>query len=147
MRVFCQNGSYSYAYCFLASEHFANCLKVSAVSVLNSIQAYATVVYTQKVYNGSGGPKASSPVTPLSGRTFGTWTFLSCIIRFYAAYNISNPQIYQIAFWSYAIAFAHFNSEWLVFRTTSWGKGLAGPVFVSTATLLWMWSQWDFYTN
>jgi hypothetical protein len=120
---------------------------VSVVSVLNSIQAYSTLVYTQQVYTGTKNSKAGSPVTPLSGRTFGTWTLVSAVIRFFAAYHISNPQIYQLAFWSYAIAFAHFNMEWFVFKTTTWGKGLAGPVVVSTGTLLWMLLQWDYYVN
>jgi len=29
-------------------------------------------------------------------------------------------------------------SEWLVFRSTSWGKGLAGPVVVANLSLGWM---------
>jgi Erg28 like protein len=120
---------------------------VSLVSVLNSIQAYSTLVYTQQVYTGSKASKTGSPATPLSSRTFGTWTVLSAVVRFYAAYHISNPQIYQLAFWTYAIAFVHFNLEWFVFKTASWGKGLGGPVVVSTGTLLWMLSQWDYYVN
>lgn len=123
------------------------------------MQAYSTLHYTQRVYLGpptrksnkpsvSKNPEApNSPVTPLSARTFGTWTFLSSVIRLYAAYYIDQPQIYQLAFCTYTIAFFHFMSEWQVFGTARWGKGLAGPVFVSTGSLLWMYLQWGYYVK
>jgi len=124
--------------------------QVSIVSVANSMQAYATLAYTQKVYLGPKSPgktpsTSNSPVTPLSARTFGTWTLLSSVIRLYAAYHISNPQMYQTAFWTYAIAFLHFNAEWLYFGTARLGPGLAGPLCVSTGSLTWMWLQWGYY--
>jgi hypothetical protein len=121
--------------------------QVSAVSVANSIQAYVSLGPTQKVYTGPTSDSKSSPVTPLSARTFGTWTLLSSVIRLYAAYNIENKQIFEMAFWSYAIAFGHFFSEWLIFGSTRMGKGLAGPAVVSTATLAWMITQRDFYVK
>lgn len=83
----------------------------------------------------------------LSARTFGTWTFLSAVVRLYAAYNITDPLIYQLAVWTYGIAFGHFVTEWLVFGTAKWGAGLAGPVFVSTGTLAWMVTQWGWYVR
>ena len=53
--------------------------------------------------------------------------------------------IYQLAMWTYLIAWVHFVSEWLVYRSASWGSGLAGPVGVSTGSLVWMWMQWGWY--
>ncbi|KAI9678317.1 MAG: ergosterol biosynthesis protein [Caeruleum heppii] len=117
-------------------------LLVSLVSVLNSAQAYSTLHFTQRVYSST-----PSPVTRLSARTFGTWTLVSSIVRLYAAYSIDNPQIYQLALWTYAVAFSHFVSEWQVFGTTRWGKGLAGPIFVSTGSLVWMLMQWGYYVD
>ncbi|KAI9839298.1 MAG: hypothetical protein M1819_003293 [Sarea resinae] len=122
-------------------------LLISAVSVANSVQCYSTLHYTQQVYAGSSSTANKSPVTPLSGRTFGTWTFLSSIIRLWAAYHITNPQLYQIALCTYAIALFHFASEWLVFGTARWGRGLAGPAIVSTTSLCWMLMQWDYYVK
>lgn len=134
-----------------------NDMKVSVISIANSIQAYSTLHYTQRVYNGSlkssnsktAPPSLSqtSPVTPLSARTFGTWTFLSSVIRLYAAYHVHNKQVYELAFWTYGIAFAHFMSEWWVFGSARWGAGIAGPSFVSTGSLVWMWVQWGFYVR
>lgn len=99
-------------------------------------------------------------MTGLSARTFGTWTILASIIRLYAAAHIHNPayvtaticetrntntRIYQLAFSSYALAGFHFISEWLVFGTAKLGKGLAGPLVVSSVTMAWMLTQWNYY--
>lgn len=84
-------------------------------------------------------------MTALPSRIFGVYTLVSSVIRLYAAYNIDNPQVYQLAICTYAIAWAHFMSEWLVFKTVAWGRAIAGPVFISTGSLLWMFMQWDFY--
>ncbi|KAF3043781.1 ergosterol biosynthesis protein [Didymella heteroderae] len=78
-------------------------LFVSLVSTLNSIQAYSTLAYTSRVYNPTPlDPPARKPdhVTWLSSRTFGTWTFLTSVIRFYAAYHINEPAFYQLAIWT-----------------------------------------------
>ncbi|KAK0261993.1 ergosterol biosynthesis protein [Friedmanniomyces endolithicus] len=120
-------------------------LFLSIVSIGNSVQAYVSLAGTREVYAGSA--PSSSPVTPLSARTFGTWTALSSIIRLYAAYHIQEPVVYQLALWTYGLAFAHFASEWLVFGTARWGRGLAGPIFVSTVTGSWMLAQWSSYVR
>lgn len=125
-------------------------LFVSIVSVVNSFQAYTSIYYTSRVYNGSSrnsiqNLRNKSPVTPLSARTFGTWTLIQSLVRLYAAYHISEPAFYQLAFCTYAVAFGHFFSEWQIYHTTSWGSGLAGPVFVSTGTMLWMILQRSYY--
>lgn len=116
--------------------------QISAISVGNSIQAYLTQTYSKRVYSG-----APSQVSPLSARTFGTYTFLSSVIRLYAAYHISNPVVYQLALWTFAVAFGHFGMEWLLFGTARWGAGLAGPVFVATGSLAWMLLQWEGYVG
>ncbi|KAK4694796.1 hypothetical protein P7C71_g2840, partial [Lecanoromycetidae sp. Uapishka_2] len=115
---------------------------VSLISIGNTVQAYLTTKNTAEVYGAS-----SNSINPLSSRIFGTWTFLSSVIRLYAAYNISNPPIYQLAMWAYAAAWAHFMSEWLVFGTARWGRALAGPAFISTGSLVWMMTQWGFYVQ
>jgi hypothetical protein len=110
----------------------------------NSFQAYATLHYTRRIYT-SPSPSTPSQVTPLSGRTFGTWTFLTSIVRLYAAYNINDPSMYKLALWTYGVAWLHFMSEWWVFGTTFWGLPLAGPVCVASGSLVWMFSCWGYY--
>lgn len=118
-------------------------LFISVVSVFNSAQTYVSGLdLTRRVYNGK-----PEQVTYLSARTFGTWTFISSVIRFYGAYYLNNPQVYQIVFASYLTAFVHFNSEWLIFGSCKFGKGLLGPMIVATSTLIWMWTQWDYYLS
>ncbi|KAF2113417.1 hypothetical protein BDV96DRAFT_496208 [Lophiotrema nucula] len=140
-------------------------LFVSIVSIGNSIQAYTTLHYTYRVYNPnhprlppsishSTSPTTKSlptdvpsQVTALSARKFGTWTFLTSLVRLYAAYNIDNKSFYTLAMWTYGIAWVHFMSEWFVFKTARWGAPLAGPVVVANMSLVWMWLQWGFYVN
>jgi hypothetical protein len=125
-------------------------LQVSAVSVLNSIQAYASLYATQRIYSvrqNAKGKTGPSQITPVAARLFGTWTLVSSMVRLYAAYHISNPQIYQMAFSTYAIAFFHFYSEWLLFGTAKWGFPLAGPALISVGTMTWMWLQWGYYVG
>jgi hypothetical protein len=82
------------------------------MAIFNSVQNYTTLKLTRRVYS-----QRPQDVNALSSRTFGTWTFLSAVVRAYAAYNIANSAVYDICMWSYAIAGAHFVSEWLLFGT------------------------------
>jgi hypothetical protein len=129
----------------LTAHHQTNTkttIQVSIISVANSIQAYSTLTYTREIYG-----LAPNQVTSLSGRTFGTWTFLSSIIRLYAALNIHDPLVFQLALATYGVAWGHFMGEWMVFGTARWGRALAGPVVVSTGTLVWMFSTWGSYVQ
>lgn len=139
---------------------------MSTISLGNCIQSYSTLQFTRQVYSGSSpssssasysynnsnsnSNKSSTPtpqVTALQSRTFGTWTLLSAIIRLYAAYNINNPVVYQLALWTYVIAWGHFVTEWLVFGSAKWGRGLAGPVIVANLSVGWMVAGWGFYVG
>lgn len=116
-------------------------LFVSAVSVFNSVQCYlGDLNLSKKVYEAK-----PQEVTPLSNRTFGTWTFVVAVVRFYAAYNLHVPAVYNIALSTYVIAGVHFLGEWLVFRTARLGKGLAGPLLVASVTTAWMLKFKDAY--
>ncbi|CAG8960446.1 hypothetical protein HYFRA_00008165, partial [Hymenoscyphus fraxineus] len=46
--------------------------------------------------------------------------------------------IYELAIITYAVAWLHFMSEWWVFGSARWGRGLAGPVVVANGSLGWM---------
>lgn len=117
-------------------------LFISVVSVFNSIQTYVNLDLTRKVYENK-----PQQVTPLSARTFGTWTLVSSIIRMYGALYLTEEHIYQLTFISYIIALFHFGSELLVFRTCKLGKGVLGPFIVATTSLVWMYLQKEFYTG
>ncbi|BGP41003.1 hypothetical protein JCM10449v2_004970 [Rhodotorula kratochvilovae] len=116
-------------------------LLISGVAVFNAAQNYLTTALTRKVYE-----RSPASVNPLQARLFGIWTLTSAAVRLYASYHLSLKPMYDLALVSYAIALAHFGSEALVYRTVGL-KGLAGPLIVSTTSLVWMWNQYDFYVR
>lgn len=117
-------------------------LFISVVSIFNSIQTYVNLALTKEVY-------ANKPeqVTPLCARTFGTWTIISAVIRYFAAYHINDINVYNICIASYCVALWHFGSEWIFYRSCKFDKGLFGPLIVSTCSITWMLSQREFYTG
>ncbi|KAK9237023.1 hypothetical protein V1525DRAFT_405071 [Lipomyces kononenkoae] len=116
-------------------------LFISVVSAFNSAQSYfGGLSLTRRVYEAN-----PAQVTGLSARTFGTWTFVTALVRLYGAYCIDNPAVYDITYATYIVAFMHFSSEWLIYKTAKLGKGLAGPLIVSTTTLVWMTLQRNYY--
>ncbi|KAJ5319945.1 hypothetical protein PENANT_c040G01698 [Penicillium antarcticum] len=112
---------------------------VSVVSALNSLQAYISPAYTSQLYS-----NGHVPASPLSGRVFGTWTFLSAVIRMTAAYNISNPVAYDLALWTYGIALTHFVGE-LVFGNATLKGRFISPLIVASSSLAWMLTQREAY--
>ncbi|KAF9048713.1 Erg28 like protein-domain-containing protein [Panaeolus papilionaceus] len=119
-------------------------LLVATTAVFNSIQNFVTLKLTRRIYDKT---TANAPVTPLQARTFAAWTLMSAVVRAYAAYNINNKTIYDMAFVSYLIAFGHFSSEFFIFRTCSLNPGVISPFIVSTTSLIWMFTQYDFYVH
>ena len=143
------------------------------MAIGNSIQAYVTLSYTSRIYsedpsmdfrqkeirrsarekNSASAYPSNTPLAPdstvtaLQARTFGTFTLIQSLVRLFAAYHISDPAFYQLGVCTYAVAFGHFMAEWWYFGTAKWGAPLAGPIIVSTGTLLWMWLQWGFYVQ
>ncbi|RCI09837.1 hypothetical protein L249_3999 [Ophiocordyceps polyrhachis-furcata BCC 54312] len=140
-------------------------LILSIVSVGNSTQAYMTLHFTRRVYNGrfvlntrlppksasfepddavdklvpsASNTGTSDQVTPLAGRLFGTWTLITCIIRCYAAYNLHLGPVYDIAIWTYVVALAHFASELFVYRTMTLGLPQVFPFALASGALIWM---------
>ncbi|KAL4897940.1 ergosterol biosynthesis protein Erg28 [Aspergillus ambiguus] len=117
---------------------------VATVSAANSIQAYRSESYAAQLYNGK--TAEGRPFTnPLSSRTFGTWTFLSSVVRMYAAYNITTPVVYDMAMWTFGIALVHFVGEWLGFGTAQLKGRFVSPLITASSTLAWMLIQRDGY--
>lgn len=121
-------------------------LFISVVSVFNSLQTYLVkdLALTRKVYSAA----PLTEVTNLSARTFGTWTFLTSVVRFYGAYHIvGNATMYNLCIWTFVVAGGHFVSEWLWFSNCKLDKGLAGPLVVASSSLVWMLTQREFYVG
>ena len=112
-----------------------------------------TTKVTARLYGAPLQPTSSqskSPqvqVTPLQSRLFGVWTTLSSVVRMYAAYNIHDKNIYQLAIATFAIAWGHFVSEWLVFKTAQLKAPLIQPLLVATTSLAWTVLQYGYYVD
>jgi hypothetical protein len=129
--------------------------QLSILSIGNSVQCYRSLDLPRRMYNADPETPAlkanpednvsQSTATGLSARTFGTWTIITSVVRLYAAYNIDNPAMYKVAFATYLVAFGHFTSEWLLFKTARWNSSLASPLAISTGTMVWMLRQWRWY--
>ncbi|TEB34651.1 Erg28-like protein [Coprinellus micaceus] len=116
-------------------------LLVATTAVFNSLQNFITLDLTKRLYN------RTATVTPLQARTFAAWTLVSAVVRFYAAYNINSKPIYDMALFTYLIAFGHFSSELLIFRSAKILPGVISPVIVSTTSLIWMFQQYEYYVR
>ena len=67
---------------------------------------------------------------------YGTWTFLSSIIRVYAAWKIENYDLYVLAMWTYGVAAVYFSLEASVYKVQDpRGKW---AILVAVMTLAWM---------
>ncbi|KAK7207118.1 putative ergosterol 28 [Myxozyma melibiosi] len=118
-------------------------LFIAAVSIFNSGQSYfGGLILTRRVYEAK-----PTEVTGLSARTFGTWTFLTSVVRLVGAYHLTDPVIFKLTYATFVVAFLHFFSEWQLFKTAKLGKGLAGPLIVSTTSMIWMAKQMNYYVS
>jgi len=93
------------------------------------------------------GGRTADQVTPLAARLFGTYTFISAIVRIYASYNLHLAPVYNIALWTYIVALFHFGTEWAVYRTAYIGPPILFPFFFASVGILWMTSQYNFYVQ
>ncbi|EIN03721.1 Erg28-like protein [Punctularia strigosozonata HHB-11173 SS5] len=116
-------------------------LVVAAAAVFNTVQNFATLKLTRRLYN------QAPAVTALQARTFAVWTLTAAVVRFYAAYHISNKPIYDMTLFTYLIAFGHFTSELFIYGTAKPNAGIIMPCIVSTVSLVWMFQQYEFYVK
>ncbi len=84
-------------------------------------------------------------MTPPAARLFAVWTLVTGLVRVYAAYDISNPALYQLGFLTHVVAAAHFSSELLVFRTLRLTGPQFFPLLVGSGGSVWMALQYGHY--
>jgi len=117
-------------------------LFLAVTSVFNTAQNFITLKLTKRVYN-----QGSNQVNALQSRTFGIWTLTAALVRFQAAYSINDPTLYNLALSTYWIAFAHFVSEIVFFRTANLKGGALAPCVIATSSLVWMYTQKEYYLS
>ena len=72
---------------------------------------------------------------------------MASIVRLYAAYHIDEPAWYQLAIWTFVIAFGHFFSELLIFKTARVKSPWLAPAVFATTSTIWMLAQWSYYVK
>jgi hypothetical protein len=137
-------------------------LFLAATSIFNTVQNFVTLNLTQRIYGNqpNEGTHAGTcrtltdhhpTVTPLHARTFAVWTLTAAVVRGYAAYHIEEKmlapchllncdfhlvyRVYDMALFTYLIAFGHFSSEILIFRTAKLPGPVLNPVIVASKLL------------
>ncbi|TDL25542.1 Erg28-like protein, partial [Rickenella mellea] len=117
-------------------------LLVAAMAFFNSAQNFWTLKLTRRVYN-----NAPAEVSALQARTFAVWTLTAGIVRLYCAYHVNEKVVYDLTLFTYLMAFSHFVSEIVFFRTASLIGPAFSPVVVATSSLIWMLTQYNFYVK
>ncbi|KAJ2719839.1 ergosterol biosynthesis protein [Coemansia sp. Benny D115] len=106
----------------------------SFFSVFNTVQCLlAPLGMTRRIYSQQPGQ-----VTPLTSHVFAAWTALSAVLRYQCAYNMSNGLLFDITFWSYVIAGAHFVSEIIIFKTIKFPGPVISTFCVAATSIVWM---------
>lgn len=120
--------------------------QISTLSLWNTIQTFIflpNLTLTSRIYSG---PHASSQLTQLSARTFAAWTFLTALVRLYAAYRIHDGGWYGLALWSFVVAGAHLGSE-VVYGTVKVRSGAFPSLCIAGGSAVWMVWQWGRYVG
>jgi len=91
--------------------------------------------------------RAKDQMTPLAARLFGMYTFMAGLVRFYASYRLEDPYLYQLAFWTHAVAVFHFTTELLVFKSMRLSGPQLFPLVAGNVGTVWMLLQWSNYTG
>lgn len=88
-------------------------------------------------------PRAPPP-NLLHAHLYGVKNFYTAAMRIYAAYSINNPQLYNLAMFSFAgVVFLNMG-ELFVWKTTT-PKTAFFPLFNSGIGLIWMLAQREWY--
>ncbi|EXJ80659.1 hypothetical protein A1O3_06943 [Capronia epimyces CBS 606.96] len=129
-------------------------ITVGVTAIGNAIQCYTTLSYTQRLYPGQASTAPGKPsnvqsslATPLSSRTFGTWTLAVGIVRVFAAYHINEASWYQMQMLTNVVGLVHFGLEAFVYKTSPPSGPWLAPVSVASIGTLWSIAQYGYYVK
>ncbi|KAJ5084490.1 ergosterol biosynthesis protein-like protein Erg28 [Penicillium alfredii] len=115
-------------------------LLTGSAGITHSIVTYLKPATSLTQFSGPAAP----PRDALTAHLYGFKNIYTCLIRLYTAYHVSNPQLYDLAMWTWVGVFVLYISELLVFRTARM-KEATYPLVLSTLALTWMVSQRSWY--
>lgn len=120
-------------------------LKTSASALLHTIVLYLSPPTRSLIV--FSGPKAPPHATStLLARTYGLKNVYTALIRGYAAYHVTNPQVYALAVWTFVGVLAYYLNEWGVQRTVG-TREVAWPFVTAGVGLVWMVLGWEGYVG
>jgi len=82
-------------------------------------------------------------VTEIHGRTFGTWTLLTCTLCYICAFNLENKPLYLATFLSFIYALGHFLTEYLIYHTMEIKNLTTVGIFAGMILFSRALSNWD----
>jgi hypothetical protein len=82
----------------------------------------------------------------LLAHMYGLKNLYASLIRFYAAYYIANPQVYDLATYTFAAVAFCFLTEWGLWQSVR-SRELAIPLFTAVVGFVWMMRERDFYVQ
>ncbi|XP_057729855.1 ergosterol biosynthetic protein 28 isoform X1 [Arachis stenosperma] len=85
---------------------------------------------------------SNTTMTEVHGRTFGTWTLLTCTLCYICAFNLDNKPIYLATFLSFIYALGHFVTEYFIYQTMQI-QNLSAVAFFAGTSIMWMLLQWN----
>ncbi|KAI0160952.1 ergosterol biosynthesis protein-like protein Erg28 [Hypoxylon sp. FL1284] len=91
------------------------------------------------------GPEAPPP-HPLLAHVYGVKNSYTSIIRLYAAYNLANPLVYDLAVFSFVGVLFLYISEAFVYRTVGLREACF-PYVIAGSCFVWMVFQRDWYLS
>ncbi|KAI5070520.1 hypothetical protein GOP47_0014863 [Adiantum capillus-veneris] len=84
---------------------------------------------------------SKTSMTEIHGRTFGTWTLLTCTLCVLCARDLQNRSLYLATLLSFVYALGHFVSEFFIFGTMA-PKNLLTVGFFAATSIIWMLLDW-----
>lgn len=128
-------------------------MKLAFVAGGSTLQTFKIPkIHYDRIYNAplpKNAKQSSNEMPPVGMRLFGMWTVLSAIVRVYAAYNMSNPVLYDITIWTFVLVTFHYYSELVWFGTIPWdiNRHQIIPLTQAPSALLWMLWQREYYLS
>jgi hypothetical protein len=83
---------------------------------------------------------ASSAVSALAARLFSAWCSITCALCLLLSRNLDNRALFVVTFFSFAVAFAFFAMEFLVYQTVD-ARGVWMQALVATTSLVLMYQH------
>lgn len=95
-----------------------------------------------KAFSGAEAP----PPHPLLAHVYGVKNFYTSLIRLYAAYNLANPLLYDLAIWTFVGVLFLYITEVFVYETARIREA-SFPYVIAGSSFVWMMLQRDWYLS